>query len=200
MIRNKASGRLIIFEGIDHVGKSTLISHIKTAYLNANKAVIDLQFPGKEEGTLGKLIYDIHHRKINIKNITPLSLQTLHVAAHIDLLEQRILPLLKSGYDILLDRYWWSTIAYGIANDIERRQIEKILSIEKEMTDEIQNKVIFYITRELRESDYEQPIEQKILNEYEILFKNHCGAKYRIHNDDTMQVTIQNVLDKLEIN
>ncbi len=112
MLKNKVSGRLIIFEGIDHVGKSTLISQVKNVYLGAGKKVRDFQFPGKEAGTLGKLIYDIHHGKMNIKSITPLSLQMLHVAAHLDLLEQNILLILESGYDILLDRYWWSTIAY----------------------------------------------------------------------------------------
>lgn len=196
---NKECGRLIIFEGIDHVGKSTLISHLKRFYLDSGKRIIDLQFPGKEEGTLGKLIYDIHHEKLSIKNITPLSLQILHVAAHIDLLEQRIIPLLKDGYDILLDRYWWSTIAYGISNGIERGQIENILLVEKELTDKIQNKVFFYITRECKESDYVQEVEQKILNEYEILFENYCGKKFKIHNDETIQETVKNILNKIEI-
>ena len=126
-------------------------------------------------------------------------MQTLHVAAHVDLLEQKILPLLESGSDILLDRYWWSTIAYGISNNIARGRLEKIVSLEQEITDKIQNKVIFYITREHRESDYNQATEQKILDEYEKLFNNYHGVKYRIHNDDSIQGTIQNILNKLEI-
>ncbi len=200
MIKNKVSGRLIIFEGIDHVGKSTLISLVKKAYIDNGREVIDFQFPGKEKGTLGKLIYDIHHGKVKIENISPLSLQTLHVAAHVNLLEQKILPLLESGYDILLDRYWWSTIAYGIANGIARGKLEKIVSLEKEITDLIENKVIFYITREIRESDYEKIMEKKILNEYEMLFNNNCDVKYKIRNDDTIHKTVENILNKLEIN
>lgn len=199
MLKNKVSGRLIIFEGIDHVGKSTLISQVKNVYLCTGKKVRDFQFPGKEEGTLGKLIYDIHHGKMNIKSVTPLSLQMLHVAAHFDLLEQNILPILESGYDILLDRYWWSTIAYGIAAGIPRAQLEKVVDIERVLTDSIQNKVIFYIMRDNRDHDYNQTIENEILCEYENLFSKDKCTKYKIYNNDTIQITVEKILNKLEI-
>lgn len=192
-------GRLIIFEGIDHVGKSTLITEIKNVYEEANKTVMVCQFPGKEDGTLGKLVYDIHHKRQNIKEISPLSLQLLHIAAHIDQLERVILPLLEKGCDILLDRYWWSTLAYGIASGVSQKKIQEIVKIEKEITDTIVNKVVLYITRKNREHDYEKWIEEKILYEYENLFSKSSDIKYRIKNDYEINKAVEEILYILEI-
>ena len=56
------NGFLVVFEGADGVGKSTLSKGLFD-YLQS-KAVpsLHLAFPGKDEGTLGKHIYDLHHR------------------------------------------------------------------------------------------------------------------------------------------
>lgn len=192
-------GRLVIFEGIDHVGKSTLIAEVKNAYERANKTVYICQFPGKEDGTLGKLVYEIHHKRQNLKEIVPLSLQLLHIAAHIDQLERVILPILEKGCDILLDRYWWSTLTYGIASGVSQKKLQEIVGIEKEITDKIENKFFLYITRENREHDYENAVEQKILYEYEDLFSKSRDIKYKIKNDGEIKKTVEKILDILEI-
>lgn len=54
-------GNLYVFEGADGVGKSELSRRF---FENLTRSGIDceyLTFPGKDAGTLGKLIYDIHH-------------------------------------------------------------------------------------------------------------------------------------------
>ena len=37
----------------------------------------------------------------------------MHVAAHVDAMASVIVPALKQGKSVILDRYWWSTYAYS---------------------------------------------------------------------------------------
>ncbi|KUO51109.1 MAG: hypothetical protein APF76_16580 [Desulfitibacter sp. BRH_c19] len=90
-------------------------------------------FPGKESRTLGAIVYDLHHNQEAFvdKQIDALSLQILHVAAHIDTIKNRIIPDLKAGKIVLLDRFWWSTYAYGVANGINKSILKDIILPEK---------------------------------------------------------------------
>lgn len=92
-------GKLFVFEGPDGVGKTTL-SKTFSDYLNATGIQCDyLSFPGRETGSLGRHIYELHHdpNRFGIKAVDPASLQLLHIAAHIDLIGQCILPKLAAG-------------------------------------------------------------------------------------------------------
>ena len=40
-------------------------------------------------------------------------------------------PAIDSGTTVLLDRYWWSTWAYGMDEGIDRRLLAKIIDVEK---------------------------------------------------------------------
>lgn len=106
---NKLSGnvgKLFVFEGPDGVGKSTISKEV-TEYFNSNyNNFILLTFPGKEDGTLGKVVYDLHHQSssLGVNKITNSSKQLLHIAAHIDAIEQIILPQIKANRNIILGR------------------------------------------------------------------------------------------------
>src|SRR5687767_12007738 len=114
---NKEYGRLFVLEGPDGAGK-TILAKALVEQLNSRGTLYEYAaFPGIQEGTLGNMVYDLHHEpeRYGITSIHPLSLQTLHIAAHIDAIEQRILPALRSGQSMVLDRFWWSTWVYGLA-------------------------------------------------------------------------------------
>ncbi len=83
------AGKLIVFEGADGAGKTTLIQAIFDSLREVGVKVERLAFPGAEAGTIGRLVYDIHHQpeSFGVGAITPASLQTLHVAAHIDAIQ-----------------------------------------------------------------------------------------------------------------
>lgn len=92
-------GKLFVFEGADGVGKSTVSQLVTERLKNNGNSCLYLSFPGKEEGTLGNLVYQIHHdqKHFNIDAIVPASLQVLHIAAHIDAIEKKIIPAIKEG-------------------------------------------------------------------------------------------------------
>lgn len=195
MIQNK--GSLIIFEGIDHVGKSTIVELVNKELQKSYSNVEVYQFPGTYEGTIGKLVYDIHHNlaKYHINSIDPLSLQLLHISAHIDILNSKIIPAIQNGKIVLLDRYWWSTIAYGEGDGIPPNMLYKIVDVEKEITNNITNKIFFYITRNNRIKDFSQDKEDVILRTYNELFNNEESQnKYLIENNQEITIKINKIL------
>lgn len=133
MTMNSEIGKLFVFEGPDGSGKSTL-SRAFARELNAWGFCCDwFSFPGTEIGTLGKHVYDIHHDPgtAGIKKLNPTSVQLLHIAAHVDTIETRIIPALKQGRYVVLDRCWWSTIVYGKISGVSRRALEAMVEVER---------------------------------------------------------------------
>lgn len=124
---------LFVFEGPDGVGKTTTIAEVEKRLSAAGRTCVCLSFPGNETRTLGAHIYKLHHQPAHydVAELSSLSLQILHIAAHVDSIERRILPLIRQGTTVLLDRYWWSTWAYGIANGVPLSQLESIIRVEK---------------------------------------------------------------------
>ena len=101
-------GKLIVFEGADGIGKSVLSQRVAEHLRNNGVSCALLAFPGLEAGTLGRLVYELHHNaaKHGVEAIDPTSMQVLHIAAHIDAIEQKIRPALDSGTWVVLDRFW----------------------------------------------------------------------------------------------
>jgi thymidylate kinase len=125
-------GKLFVFEGPDGCGKTTL-SRAFATYLESRGLVCDwFSFPGTDPGTLGKHVYGIHHnsRSLGLNTINPTSIQLLHIAAHVDSIEGRILPALKQGRHVILDRFWWSTLVYGTVAGASPSSLEAMVAVE----------------------------------------------------------------------
>jgi thymidylate kinase len=142
-------GKLIVFEGPDAVGKSTLVQHLKTLLEQDQLPNESLSFPGDRPGTIGKLVYDLHHApgKFGIEQISPIGLQALHIAAHLDAITRTILPAINSGTWVVLDRFWWSTWVYGRAAAIEPRILDSLIGAEKLLWGQFTPSVVFLIQR-----------------------------------------------------
>jgi len=99
------TGQLMVFEGPDGVGKSELAARFQSWLVGHGIAAELLSFPGKEEGTLGKLVYDLHScpERFRVSALTPASFQALHIASHLDAIDRRIIPTLKFNRTVVLD-------------------------------------------------------------------------------------------------
>jgi thymidylate kinase len=135
MLENKeksSSGFLFVIEGPDGIGKSTIIAEIVAGLRGIGPQVEALSFPGKTPNTLGKHIYELHHdlERFSVANVDPGALQALHIAAHIDCIKREILPHLRNGRIVILDRFWWSTVAYGAANGVKADLLDAMVCLE----------------------------------------------------------------------
>jgi dTMP kinase len=143
-------GKLFVFEGPDGVGKSTLSKMVLEECNNQGIPTILKTFPGKDDGTLGRIVYNIHHNPEDFKlnRIDSTSMQLLHVAAHIDLVAHEIEPELKKGKHIILDRFWWSTYVYGLINGGKVETINQMIELEKSFWNPIIPSILFLIDRD----------------------------------------------------
>jgi len=189
------TGKLIVFEGADGVGKSAICSAFVKALQDGGTSVKHLSFPGKDTGTLGELVYRLHHdsAKCGVKCLTPTSLQALHIAAHLDAIERVILPALESGEWVVLDRFWWSTWVYGVTANIRPDVLSALVEVERCIWGGCKPSALFYITR--NQPLREEPLEwwKGLKSAYEELTHRE-GGKYPIHpilNESTIDGAVQ---------
>jgi len=63
---------------------------------------------------VGQAIYDM--TEALTEELDPLARQYLHLASHAHSVKTLIRPAIKEGRPVFLDRWWWSTVAYGWFN------------------------------------------------------------------------------------
>lgn len=144
-----SQGRMFVFEGADNVGKTSLSESTAEYVKGMGLSCEYFAFPGRAQGTLGKHVYGLHHDALRagITSITPTSLQLLHIAAHIDAIESRILPALESGRTVVLDRFWWSTLVYGRVGGANEVLLKQMVELERVSWTTQSPTVVFLIQR-----------------------------------------------------
>ena len=117
-------GKMISVEGVEGVGKSTLIPLIKDTLNHSGIVVVETREPG---GTgIGEQIRDLllHQKDAAIAPVTEL---TMMFAARAQHLEEVIMPALDAGHWVVCDRFTDSTYAYqGGGRQLPQTLIEKI--------------------------------------------------------------------------
>lgn len=162
-----SGGFLYVFEGPDGVGKSELAKLLFRALKESSVDCDLVTFPGREAGTLGNLVYRLHHTpgEIGVHALSATALQAMHIAAHIEAIEARILPALKAGKTIILDRYWWSTRVYGLVGGANKAVIEELIKAELLSWNGINPSAVFLIRRK-------QPLRDEPMREW----RRWCSA------------------------
>lgn len=101
-------GLLIVIEGTDGSGKSTQLELLKRFIQDKSYGVMVSEW--KTSRLIADVIDDAKER--NLLNATTYSL--LYAADFADRLENIIIPALKSGFIVLLDRYYYTALARDV--------------------------------------------------------------------------------------
>lgn len=191
-------GRLIIFEGPDESGKTTVSKLLAKEIYRRGQECAWLAFPGAEPGTLGAAIHDLHH-DVRFANAPALSVQLLHVAAHVEALERCIRPQLAQGTWIVLDRFWWSTWVYGLASGVGRIDLNSALEIEQRQWGRLRPAIAFLFIRDLPNLRIQPPARIALQKLYLQIAK--CEQKQHpvefVQNNRTINDALRDVARRL---
>lgn len=99
------NGKLIVFEGIDGSGKTTIISEVFKRVAGKRKVTVSRE---PTDGPYGKCLKSM----LKTNNYDAKVLLDLFMKDRLWHVRNVIIPKLKEGYIVLLDRYYISTIAY----------------------------------------------------------------------------------------
>lgn len=101
--------KFIVFEGLDHSGKTTQLKKAEEYLRSEGIPLVTFREPGGTE--VGERIRKILLEKSEV-DLHPKTELMLFFAARFQLLETQVIPALKAGKTVLLDRYYYSTAAY----------------------------------------------------------------------------------------
>ena len=113
-------GVLVNLEGIDGCGKSTQSKLLLEKLEGEGEKVIILKEPTKRPH--GQKLWDVLHGKRKATNEEILELFVLDRIQHV---EEKIQPALDDGTVILMDRYYYSSMAYQVAGGIDVEEIRE---------------------------------------------------------------------------
>ena len=111
---------LINLEGIDGCGKSTQSQLLMDEFEKNDEKTILLKEP--TNGKYGRKLWEMLSGKIEATTEEILELFVMDRKEHVD---QKINPALNEGEIVLMDRYYYSTMAYQAAAGIDVKRIRK---------------------------------------------------------------------------
>jgi dTMP kinase len=123
MIKNHHKGKLIVFDSLDGAGSSTQVK-LLADYLNK----IGRRTHATKEPTSYLIGGLIKSQLTHDWKSSAVCLQLLFSADRAYHLEKEIIPLLKKGINVISDRYFFSTMAYG---GLEIKDIDWLIEINK---------------------------------------------------------------------
>lgn len=199
------SSKLVVFEGPDAAGKSSIAEDVVREFSSryGTEVLLD-SYPGKRPGTLGELVYRFHHNstEFGVGHVTPLALQSLHIAAHIDAIESKLRDRVLNGEVVILDRFWWSTWVYGQDAEVNEGALQALIDAEICAWNKVSPAVIYLIERG-------EPLRDDIsLSKYRnlsVLYDRIAQSEMnkgqqvvRVRNDSKKHLAVRNVVRHLE--
>ena len=116
------TGRLIVIEGTDGVGRSTQTLMLKEWLEVQGFAVLDTGWTRSK--LVGQAITDAKQGH----SLPRLTYCLMYATDLADRLEYQVLPALRSGFLVLADRYIYTAIARGIARGVDRPWLNELFS------------------------------------------------------------------------
>lgn len=168
-------GKLIVFEGLDGVGKSTAIRGVECGLLGRG---VDAKVYSGYNSTPG--VEEIRNI-LNSRSFCQTSEILLFFASHVEHASKTIAPALAQGQTVLMDRFYFSTLAYqghyekcGALYDSIKDELltPDVVLYLKAPTEVRNNRLLAYRDFdeiEARDTDYFDRVEQN----YDRLSKKH---------------------------
>ena len=120
MEQEEYSGKLIVIEGTDGVGRSTHIAMLRTWLESRGHAVLDTGMTRSVLAGRGLKEAKTGH------TLGRLTMQLFYATDFIDRLENEMLPALRAGFVVLTDRYIYSALARAEVRGIDSAWIRSI--------------------------------------------------------------------------
>ncbi len=131
---------LIAFEGIDGSGKTTQAELLSKRLLEEGLPNEILREPGGT--TLGEGVRELLLHRADLK-INPVTEFLLFSASRAQLVREKVIPGLEQGRIVILDRYFYSSIAYqGFGRGVPTGDIE---SVSRFATQELTPDIVFLV-------------------------------------------------------
>ena len=119
----KLSGKLIVLEGTDGVGRSTQIKKLRNWLEEEGYAVSDTGLTRSELTAAGLEVAKSGH------TLGPITMSLFYAADFADRLENQIIPALQAGFVVLSDRYFYSVVARDSIRGIDRDWAKQLYGI-----------------------------------------------------------------------
>ncbi len=117
------TGKLIVIEGPDGVGRSTQIAHLRTWLEARGHAVLDTGMSRSELAGGGIKEAKLGH------TLGRITMHLFYATDFADRLENQMLPALRAGFVVLTDRYIYSAIARAVVRGADPAWIRAIYGI-----------------------------------------------------------------------
>jgi thymidylate kinase len=189
-------GTVVVFEGLDGAGKSTQLELLRDALnpANGHDGTMFAHMPsGNSRFTRG--IYEVLE---GCKPRADLARQLAHLACH----AENMLDLvgnLQGGGSLVLDRWWWSTMAYGwYAGDVSRSGLseEVFRKLVESIWAPIEPAAVFLFLSPYLDDANNVP---GLIDGYRTLADQYAGTVVEVHPSPPEE-THQFVLDYLKAN
>lgn len=165
-------GKFIVIEGGVGCGKST------QAKMLVEKFGFTLfREPGGTE--FGELVRDVLQERHELKIDKRASLLG-YMTCRANLINEEILPRLKKGENILLDRYWFSSEAYQGAEGVDRKDIR---NIAKFATDDLMPDLVLFYDLDPKIGQFRKNLAKQEQDRYDLKNPEYHYKVRQIYHD-----------------
>lgn len=194
-------GLLIVIEGTDGSGKSTQIDMLKRSIEDQSYGVMVSEW--KTSKLIADVIDDAKDR--NLLNATTFSL--IYAADFADRLENQIIPALKAGFIVLLDRYTYTAFARDVVRGQDIEWVKKLYDYAPEPdlvfyldmpVDVLLKRIIGTTGLNYYESGRDMGFSTDFYKSFEI-YQNKCLVQYKEMTNEYGFITIDGTKPAEEI-
>ncbi len=181
------AGAFLVLEGLDATGKSTQLHRLGERL----SGVLTTHQPSGATA-VGQTVYELAE---NATIQSPLARQLLHLASHAEHYRTEIRPALLGGA-VLMDRCWWSTVAYGwYGTDLGTIvDLETFLKVAQLPAEGLMPDMVFVFLDPWRADPHNMP---SVRDGYESLLERYADRAVRVPPVDASATTTF-ILDVLE--